>query len=97
MKVIQMRVKRAPWKIEHFTDHFELPPASELPEGTVIHLIQKRELYTLPEGTVLYSIFGEPAVVGKTEIDTDSRGGFMAYGFKTDDPKAMLVYETEIQ
>ena len=37
------------------------------------------ELKGLPDGTVLVDIFGQRAVIGSDEIDTDTRSGFVAY------------------
>jgi hypothetical protein len=50
-------------------------------EGTVIELITPDELNEIEPGTVLYDIFGFPATVGVDEFDTDTRGGYLAYGF----------------
>lgn len=37
------------------------------------------ELEGLPDGTVLVDIFGQRTVIGRDEIDTDTRSGFVAY------------------
>lgn len=50
-------------------------------EGTVIELITLEELAEIEQGTVLYDIFGFPATVGVDDFDTDTRGGYLAYGF----------------
>lgn len=52
-----------------------------LPEGSRIDLITPAELVTIEYGTVLYDIFGFPATVGVDDIDTDTRGGYLAYGY----------------
>jgi hypothetical protein len=49
-------------------------------EGTVIELITPEELNEIEKGTVLYDIFGFPATVGVDDLDTDTRGGYLAYG-----------------
>lgn len=36
----------------------------------------------LAEGTELFDIFGRAYKVGTDKIDDDTRGGFLAYGFK---------------
>ena len=51
----------------------------KLPTGEEIRLITLEELKELPDGTVLVDIFGQHAVVGRDEIDTDTRSGFVAY------------------
>jgi len=52
----------------------------KLATGEELRLITLEELKELPDGTVLVDIFGQRAVVGRDEIDTDTRGGFVAYG-----------------
>jgi hypothetical protein len=51
----------------------------KLPTGEELRLMTLEELRGLPDGTVLVDIFGQHAVVGRDEIDTDTRGGFVAY------------------
>jgi hypothetical protein len=62
------------------------PPAGmELsPQGHYggMTLITPAQLRQLPKGTVLHNIFGEEAIVGVDRIDGDTRGGFLAYGFR---------------
>ena len=53
----------------------------DLEDGRTISLITPQRLKELDEGTVLYSIFGNKYVVGRDEIDTDTRGGLLAFGF----------------
>ena len=43
-------------------------------------LITPEKLRRLPSGTVLYDIFGEPAIVGTDTIDMDTRSRYLAYG-----------------
>lgn len=47
-----------------------------------LFLITPELLKFLKEGTVLHSINGRTVVIGKDEIDLDTRGGYLAYGFK---------------
>lgn len=53
-----------------------------LAEGTELSLITPEELTTLNEGTELFDIFGRAYKVGTDKIDDDTRGSFLAYGFK---------------
>ncbi len=76
-----MKVMRAPWKLK---------------DGRVIDLITPKELATLPDGTVLVDIFGVSYVTGKDPIDTDTRGGMLAYGLPSDDTYRTLTYEVEV-
>lgn len=46
-----------------------------------LQLITEAQLNQLPAGTQLTSISGEKAIKGVDSIDTDTRGGFIAYGF----------------
>jgi len=43
-------------------------------------LIPLTHLGCIPDGTVLHCINGNKYVVGKDEIDDDTRGGILAYG-----------------
>jgi hypothetical protein len=43
-------------------------------------LLTETELEVTPQGTVLTSIMGNKAVVGKDRIDKDTRFGYLAYG-----------------
>jgi hypothetical protein len=56
-----------------------------LEDGRVIDLIAANDLDAVPDGTPLLSIMGKPAVKGVDKIDTDTRGGFLAYGVITVD------------
>lgn len=47
-----------------------------------LELITRAELATLPKGTVLGCIDGQSYEVGKDDINVDTRGDFLAYGFK---------------
>jgi hypothetical protein len=47
-----------------------------------LNLITPQQLRQLPKGTVLHSIGGRQSVVGVDYIDGDTRGGFLAYGFR---------------
>lgn len=55
-------------------------------KGFSIDLISPEQLSSLKDGTVLYNIFGEEKIVGKDNIDGDTRGGYLAYGFKQEKP-----------
>jgi len=48
--------------------------------GKTIQLLRSDELEGVEPGTTLVSIIGEIAVVGQDTIDTDTRGGYLAYG-----------------
>jgi hypothetical protein len=77
-----MVVVRAPWKLD---------------SGEIIDLITPRELATLPNGTVLFSILNERVVKGKDEIDDDTRRGMLAYGLPSDRHfDNLLTYTIEI-
>lgn len=49
-----------------------------------ICLITEEQLKLLPHGTRLWSINGVGAIVGTSEIDLDTRFGYLAYGFNMD-------------
>lgn len=51
-----------------------------LEDGRVIGLLTPEDLENTPDGTLLYDIEGNSAVVGKDEIDNDVRYGYLAYG-----------------
>jgi hypothetical protein len=59
-------------------------PATLRPVGSMLNLLTPKEFEELPDGTKVYDIFGFPAVKGKDVIDTDTRGGFLAYGTVTE-------------
>lgn len=68
-----------PWRIQ--------PPGGLVVEGydpsmagRIINLQTPDELAALPDGTVVYTIFGERKVTGQDDIDTDTRFGRTAYG-----------------
>lgn len=52
-----------------------------LNDGRVIQLVTLDEFTTLAHGTKLISILGEEVVVGEDPIDSDTRMGYLAYGF----------------
>ena len=69
---------------------FDAPIVKDPPAGFELNpngrwgnlsLITPDQLKQLPEGTMLQSINGEEAIVGIDDIDGDTRGGFLAYGF----------------
>jgi hypothetical protein len=47
-----------------------------------LQLITEAQLKQLPDGTQLTSITGEKAIKGFDNIDLDTRGGFIAFGFQ---------------
>jgi hypothetical protein len=59
----------------------------ELYRGKVIALVTPEELTKLEDGTVLYSITGERVTKGVDVIDTDARGGYLAYGLAKFEPQ----------
>lgn len=76
-------MNRAKWTVNHPTFKWgneDREPV--LAEGTELSLITPEELTTLAEGTELFDIFGRAYTVGTDKIDDDTRGGFLAYGFK---------------
>lgn len=48
--------------------------------GEDLWLLAPEELERVPSGTVLTSISGRKAIVGVDYVDTDTRGGFLAFG-----------------
>lgn len=48
-------------------------------------LIPVRCLDEIADGTTLTAIDGEEVVKGRDEIDTDTRGGLLAYGLPVED------------
>ena len=60
-------------------------PASSRPWGTfTLMLLTQDELQKVQDGTILVDIFGVPCIKDQ-KIDTDTRGGFTAYGFLKED------------
>lgn len=53
----------------------------EHPDG-LLWLLTPDELDDMPTGLVLECINGDIAVVGKTDIDDDTRFGYIAYGIR---------------
>lgn len=50
-------------------------------EGSAkLWLLREEHLPLVPDGTPLVSIMGEVSIVGVDNIDTDTRGGVLAYG-----------------
>lgn len=60
-----------------------------------IKLITPSELKKIKDGTELYCIFGSKVIKGKDHIDNDTRGGFLAYGFKRPDSSKDFNWDTE--
>lgn len=52
----------------------------KLADGRAIRLLTPAELKTAPNGTELWTVNGEKAVVGTDYIDLDTRFGYLAYG-----------------
>ena len=76
-------MNRAKWTVNHPTfkrGNEDREPV--LAEGTELSLITPEELATLAPETELFNIFGCSYKVGTDKIDGDTRGGFLAYGFK---------------
>lgn len=61
--------KNPTWRVER-------APEKDL----IIELIHEDDFSKVPDGTELYSIFGRKVVKGVDEIDTDTRGGYLAFG-----------------
>jgi hypothetical protein len=53
-------------------------------EGKVLVLCPEKVFADVPVGTVMESIFGQIAVKGVDDIDTDTRAGLLAYGIRVD-------------
>ena len=53
----------------------------EHPDG-LLWLLTPEELDDMPNGLVLEDIVGGRAVIGKSDIDTDTRFGYIAYGIR---------------
>lgn len=76
-------MNRTKWTVQHPTFKWgneDREPV--LSEGTELSLITPVEFATLANGTELFDIFGRSYMVGTDKIDDDTRGGFLAYGFK---------------
>lgn len=76
-------MNRTKWTVKHPTFKWgndDREPV--LAEGTELSLITPAEFATVAAGTELFDIFGRAYVVGTDKIDDDTRGGFLAYGFK---------------
>jgi len=54
----------------------------KLDDGREIHLITSKEFEVLPDDVELLCIDGKTYVKGKDEIDQDTRGGHLAFGFE---------------
>ena len=67
----------SPWLIEQNG----IIPVPEEMIGRTVDLVHIDDVDNLNDGTILFSIFGQKAVVGKDEIDTDNRSGYIAWGF----------------
>lgn len=66
----------SPWEFDAWDS---IPP---LLHGKTIGLIHEADLANVPDGTLLLSVFGHPAIVGAedSEIDNDTRGGYLSFG-----------------
>jgi hypothetical protein len=81
---------------ERGVDITDSPPADLrfIPEGTYNHyskdkglkLITPQQLTQLPDGTRMWSVLRHEVIVGVDRIDPDTRGGFLAVGFRFDKP-----------
>lgn len=60
-------------------DEFTFAPWT-LHDGRQIDLIQPAALSRLPDGVILTSVSGRTAIVGRDEIDDETRYGMLAYG-----------------
>lgn len=65
----------------------ENPVTWELKDGRTIYLITPDELSQLDDGEYLWDIFGKPHIKGVDRIDDDTRGGYLAYGLLSTDPR----------
>ncbi len=54
------------------------------PDKEVLWLLTPMELEVTPKGTILTSIMGNKKIVGHDYIDTDTRGGYTAFGMTED-------------
>ena len=59
-------------------------------------LIPLSKYEEIADGEILTCIDGTHAVKGKDNIDLDTRGGFIAYGFMSKHPKEGPVYDERI-
>ncbi len=55
---------------------------SDDPEDQVLYLIWRDDFNQIPDGTVLYDIFGEDHTKGEKDFDGGTRGGWMSVGFR---------------
>jgi hypothetical protein len=51
-----------------------------LDDGRTIYLLRPADLPRVPSGATLLAIDGEVVTVGTSEIDNDTRGGYLAFG-----------------
>ena len=60
----------------------ELRPGNvvRIPDGRSIFLLRIEQLEALPKGTELYSFRGTRKIWGRDPVDTDTRGGYLAFG-----------------
>jgi hypothetical protein len=65
-----------PWIIED-SPYFPVPAKYV---GKTVNLLTIAELEALPSGTTVVSIQGKEKVTGTDDIDTDTRGGYTAWG-----------------
>lgn len=55
---------------------------SNEPGDEVLHLIWRDDWDEVPDGTVLHGIGGDVVIKGEDDLSTDSRGGWLAVGFR---------------
>lgn len=68
------------WKIENFPySKVDSHKVNEMENKTII-LLTPEEMERVPDGTKVYSIFGNCVIKGTDYIDNDIRGGHLAYG-----------------
>ena len=46
-----------------------------------IELLTPEELGAVPEGTILFDIFGMPCISKRDHFEYDTRGGYTAFGY----------------
>jgi hypothetical protein len=47
----------------------------------MIELLTPNELKAVPDGTILFDIFGMPCIAGRDHADDDTRWGYTAFGY----------------
>ncbi|MFA6526746.1 MAG: hypothetical protein WCT26_05070 [Candidatus Buchananbacteria bacterium] len=65
-------------------------------DGVGVWLITPDQFEQLPDGTKLTSIVGDQVIKGRDQIDLETRGGYISFGFLEEDkPEGMVFYDSK--